>query len=33
MKPSCKPSLSLIAAGLILGLAGASLPIQAQTLK
>ena len=33
MKKSCKPSLSLIAAGLILGLAGASLPIQAQTLK
>jgi hypothetical protein len=33
MKQSCKPSLSLIAAGLILGLAGASLPIQAQTLK
>ncbi|UUC93299.1 dipeptidase [Comamonas sp. C11] len=33
MKKSCKPSLSLIAAGLILGLAGASLPVQAQTLK
>ena len=33
MKQSCNSSLSLIAAGLILGLAGASLPIQAQTLK
>jgi len=33
MKQSCNSSLSLIAAGLILGLVSASLPIQAQTLK